>query len=498
MQKSFTLSSATVKSLFFLALLLVTLSSYAQTQKGGDINGSALNDGLGNSVSMPNANTIAVGAPTELGTQAPGSVKIYTWSGSAWVQKGSTLTGEAIGDRFGWKVSMPDVNTIAVGGVTNSGAAQYAGHARIFSWNGSAWVQKGADIDGLNTYDFFGASISMPDANTVAIGSQNNSNANADFAGHVRIYTWNGSSWVQKGTAIEGASDYDLLGSAVSMPDANTVGVGAPGDFTQGAQNGFAAVYTWSGSAWVQKGINIAGQSSESNGGYSVDMPDANNIAVGAIGYDANGTEAGQVRVFGWSGTAWVQRGADILGEAAGDHMGYSVSMPDANTLAVSAAQNDNNGTDAGQVSVYTWNGLGWVLKGTSIGGEAGGDNMGGAVSMPDANTIGIGAPKNDGGASDAGQARVYTFSSVGIQETLLSNISVYPNPTVEQVTIDLGQILNDVTVSVANTLGQEMSKQEFNTTARFTISINNEPGVYYVTVTSGSSALARTKVLKQ
>ena len=102
MQKNFTISAAAAKRLLFLALFFVTVGSRAQTQKGADINGSIVNDGLGNSVSMPNANTIAVGAPTELGTQAPGSVKIYTWSGSAWVQKGATLTGEAIGDRFGW------------------------------------------------------------------------------------------------------------------------------------------------------------------------------------------------------------------------------------------------------------------------------------------------------------------------------------------------------------------------------------------------------------
>ncbi len=498
MQKNFTLSSAAVKPLLFLALFFVTVSSRAQTQKGADINGSIVNDGLGNSVSMPNANTIAVGAPTELGTQSNGSVKIYSWSGNAWVQKGATLTGEAVGDRFGWKVSMPDVNTIAVGGITNSGAAEYAGHARIFNWNGSAWVQKGADIDGENIYDFFGASISMPDANTVAIGSQNHSSVNADYGGHVRIYTWNGSAWVQKGTAIEGANESDLLGSAVSMPDANTVGVGAPGDFTAVSTNGYGAVFTWSGSAWVQKGTNIAGEADEDNEGYSVDMPDANTIAVGAIGNDGGGADAGQVRVFTWSGSAWVKKGGDILGSAAGDRMGYSVSMPDANTLAVGAAETDGNGMDAGQVRVYTWNGSAWVLKGTNINGEASGDNMGGAVSMPDANTVGTGAPKNDGGASNAGQARVYTYGTVGINETLLSNVSVYPNPTAENVTIDLGQTFNDVTVILTNTLGQEVSKQELNTTPKFTISINDEAGIYFITVTSGNSALVRTKVLKQ
>lgn len=497
MQKSFTLSSAAVKPLFFLILLLATLTGRAQTQKGADLNGSIVNDGFGNSVSMPNANTIAVGAPTELGTVATGSVKIYTWNGTAWVQKGATLTGEAIGDRFGWKVSMPDVNTIAVGAITNSGAAQYAGHARIFNWNGTAWVQKGADIDGENIYDFFGASISMPDANTVAIGSQNHSTPNTDYAGHVKIYAWNGTTWVQKGTAISGVNESDLLGSAVSMPDANTVGMGAPGDFTAVNTEGYASVFMWNGTGWVPKGVNIAGEANEDNEGYSVSMPDANTIATGAIGNDDGGTDAGQVRVFTWNGSAWVQKGADIQGSAADDRMGYSVSMPDANTLAVGAGTCDGNGTDAGQVRVYTWSGTAWTLKGSDINGEAAGDNMGGAVSMPDANTVGIGAPKNDGGASNAGQARVYTYGTVGISRPLLTNVSVYPNPMAEQVTVNLGQTFTDVTVSVTNAMGQEVSTQQLSTASVFTLPVTGRPGIYFLTLTSGNTPLARTKVLK-
>lgn len=50
----------------------------------------------------------------------------------------------------------------------------------------------------------------------------------------------------------------------------------------------------------------------------------------------------------------WVQRGFDVDGEAAGDWSGYSVSMPDANTVAVGATYNDGNGTYSGHVRVFT------------------------------------------------------------------------------------------------------------------------------------------------
>ncbi|RMG81935.1 MAG: hypothetical protein D6707_03915, partial [Bacteroidetes bacterium] len=77
------------------------------------------------------------------------------------------------------------------------------------------------------------------------------------------------------------------------------------------------------------------------------------------------------------SGECQVQKGNDIEGMATDDSFGYSVSMPDANTIAIGAPWNDGNGTDAGHVRVYTWNGSNWVQKGTDINGEAANDLSG-------------------------------------------------------------------------------------------------------------------------
>ena len=63
------------------------------------------------------------------------------------------------------------------------------------------------------------------------------------------------------------------------------------------------------------------------------------------------------------SSNAQIQKGADIDGEAAGDQSGSSVSMPDANTLAIGAPFNNGNGTSAGHVRVYNWSGTAWVKK---------------------------------------------------------------------------------------------------------------------------------------
>jgi hypothetical protein len=147
-------------------------------------------------------------------------------SAQSWNQRGSDIDGEAAGDQSGRSVSMPDANTMAIGASANDGSASDAGHVRVYAWNGSAWVQKGADIDGEAAEDLSGQAVSMPDSNTVAIGSGSNDGSGTD-EGHVRVYTWNGSAWVQKGSDIDGEAHTDFSGQAVSMPDSNTVAIGA-------------------------------------------------------------------------------------------------------------------------------------------------------------------------------------------------------------------------------------------------------------------------------
>ncbi len=375
---------------------------------GMDIDGEAANDWSGRSVSMPNANTVAIGAYRNdgNGTDA-GHVRIYTWNGTAWTQKGADIDGEATNDWSGHSVSMPDANTVAIGAPFNDGNGGDAGHVRIYTWNGTAWTQKGGDIDGEAANDQSGFSVSMPDANTVAIGAPFN-DGNGANAGHVRIYTWNGTTWIQKGTDIDGEAANDRSGFSISMPDANTVAIGARLNNGNGTDAGHVRVYTWSGTAWVQKGADIDGEAVNDYSGYSVSMPEANTVAIGARYNDGNGSNAGHVRIYTWNGTAWVQKGADIDGEAVNDNSGYSVSMPDANTVAIGAINNDGNGTDAGHARIYTWNGTAWTQKGPDIDGETAFDYSGASVSMPDANTVAIGAHWNDGNGTKAGHVSIY------------------------------------------------------------------------------------------
>ena len=162
-------------------------------------------------------------------------------------------------------------------------------------------------------------------------------------------------------------------------------------------------------------GQDLDGEAAVDYFGLSVALSaDGSRLAAGARTNDASGTNAGHVRVFDWNaGTgAWVQVGADIDGEAAGDWFGASVSLSaDGSRLAAGGYLNDGDGTDVGHVRVFDWSGSAWVQVGADLDGEAAGDEFGQSVSLSaDGSRLAAGGTYwgNDGDGTDAGRVRVF------------------------------------------------------------------------------------------
>ena len=468
--------------LFLIAVLIVpAMHIHAQAIKGSAIQGVNAGDRAGCSVSMPDAQTLAVGAYFFDGNATDaGHVRVYMWNGASWLLKGNPITGEGANDRCGNAVSMPDANTLAVGALFNDGIGTDAGHVRIFTWSGANWIQKGADIDGESDSSHSGNAISMPDAQTIAIGAYANNGINGKASGRVRVFTWNGNSWIQKGTDIDGEAAGDFSGNAVSMPDANTVAVGAIQHDGAGENSGKVQVWMWNGNNWVQKGEDVDGLAAGDMSGWSVHMPDANTLAIGAPYHDSTGTDAGVVRVMEWNGTSWVQKGDRVYGKSAGDRMGWTVRMPVADVLAVGASGADAGGLDAGQVTLFEWNGNGWVQKGSDINGTTAGDRSGWSISMPDRNNIAIGAPFHATHGTEAGHARVYSFTSSSVQAKHMEpHVRVYPNPGNGTVTLFFDERFDTTNVVLRNMSGKEVGRYAINECCQVQLPLMLTPGMY-------------------
>ena len=74
--------------------------------------------------------------------------------------------------------------------------------------------------------------------------------------------------------------------------------------------------------SFLQIGMDIDGEEADDESGFSVSMSaDGSRVAIGAIRNDGNGSNSGHTRLYEWDGVSWVQLGADIDGEAAGDNL---------------------------------------------------------------------------------------------------------------------------------------------------------------------------------
>ena len=139
-----------------------------------------------------NGNTLAIGSPwISAGANSTGQLRVYDWIGSSWVQRGSDLDGDTDGQRFfGGAVSLSgDGNSLIIGSGYPSNLQ--TGRAKIFDWNGSAWVQRGNNINGEASSDISGLGVDMSgDKSTIAVGAPRNDGANGVDSGHVRVYDW--------------------------------------------------------------------------------------------------------------------------------------------------------------------------------------------------------------------------------------------------------------------------------------------------------------------
>ena len=316
-------------------------------------------DRSGNSVSLSSDGTIvAIGSFLNDGNGIDsGHTRIYSWGGSSWSQLGGDINGEAVGDFSGSSVSLSsDGAIVAIGARRNDGNGTWSGHTRIYSWDGSSWSQLGGDLNGEGAYDQSGYSVSLSsDGTVVAIGANGNV-GNGVNSGHTRIYSWDGTSWSQLGGDIDGEAEHDQSGNSVSLSsDGTMVAIGAR---YNGDYSGHTRIYSWDGSIWSQLGEDIDGEAADNASGYSVSLSsDGTVVAIGASGDSTNGTWSGHTRIYAWDGSDWNQIGSDIDGEAASDGSGCSVSLSsDGTVVAIGAFMNDGNGDYSGHTRIYSIN----------------------------------------------------------------------------------------------------------------------------------------------
>jgi hypothetical protein len=111
----------------------------------------------------------------------------------------------------------------------------------------------------------------------------------------------------------------------------------------------------YSGGSWSLVGSILYGEAVNDSFGISVSLSsDGTRLSVGSGENDAGGSNAGHVRTFDWSGSAWNQVGLDIDGDVVDEFSGNTVSLSGDGTQLAIGAYGSN--ADSGKVKVLNYN----------------------------------------------------------------------------------------------------------------------------------------------
>lgn len=490
-----------MKKLLFICLFPTI--SFAQSQIGDALTGEASFDQSGKGVSLSaDGSIVAIGAHKNGGNgNNSGHVRVFQNEGGVWSQIGADIDGEAAFDESGWSVSLSDDgNVVAIGAIYNGDNGYNSGHVRIYENEGGTWTQVGEDLDGAAPYDESGYSLSLSaDGSVVAIGAPlYDESVEAYNVGMVRVYENVGGSWTQAGADILGLVDGDRCGWSVSLSaDGSVVAVGAPNSDENGTNAGSVRVFENNAGTWTQVGATLVGEAAEDQSGNSVSLSaDGSVVAIGAFRNGGNGDRAGHVRVYENNAGTWTQVGSDIDGEAAEDRSGWSVALSDDGTVvAIGAYQNNNNGNNAGQVRVFKNTGGSWFQAGSALEGEAADDLFGSSVALSaDGTVVACGAPQNSSSGFYSGQVRVYDVSGVLASDAhVKAGFTVYPNPSTDFVTVQLDEGLLLQRVHVYTTTGQRVK-----TAHQAVVSLSGlARGPYLLQVVTNQGQATRTVIVE-
>ncbi len=342
-------------------------------------------DGLGGDVAISSdGKTIVAGAS---GDDKKGSVYVYSWTGSDWIQTKLTVSDGADWDYFGGEVAISsDGNTIVIGASGDDDNGDSSGAAYVFCQTGSDWIQtkKLTAANGAKM-DRFGWSVTISsNGSTIVVGAYGGSSA--------YVFSRAGSDWNQ--TAEFKSTEGEVFGCSVAISsDSSTIVVGAEFGKNNGSPGGSAYVFSRAGSDWNQTAKLAAADGARgASFGYRVAVSsDGNTVVAGAYG-------ARSAYVFNRAGSDWNQAAKLMpIGETAGGMFGASVAVSsEGSTIAVGAY---------GGSSAYVFSRADgdWIQtkKLTAAGGAFGGSEE---ISS-DGNTIIVGAS-----GDNSGQGAAYLF----------------------------------------------------------------------------------------
>lgn len=281
---------------------------------------------------------------------------VFEFKDDSWVERAKLQPpARGGGDRFGDSVAIDD-DLIVVGAYLDGENGNGAGAAYVYRFDGKQWLQEAKLLETKTPApgDHFGYDVDVR-GDIIVVSVDGDDDAGQD-AGAVDIFRFDSSGWVNEfRLQPPDLSPGDAFGVSVAI-DADTIGVGAPGNDDAAPHGGAVYVYQFNGKAWVQD-TKLLGTDTGAGFGAALDL-NGGSMLGGTSGHDGPcGIRSGGAYLFAHDGSAWGQQAKLLpLGGAAEDRFGYSVAT-DGETYLVGAigahAQADPPELGSGAVSFF-------------------------------------------------------------------------------------------------------------------------------------------------
>ena len=302
---------------------------------------------FGRSVSIDGDYAI-VGATGDNST--PGAAYVFKRIGGGWSQLAKlTASDGAVGDNFGWSVSIDGDRAVVGAHFDDNENGADAGSAYCYEGPGGGWADmtemfKVRAPDGIGS-DQLGFSVSISGDYIIAGASFQDAVIYQPDCGAAYVFNRDPDTGIwayQDKLTASDASAGDALGYSVAI-DGNYAIVGAIGDDEPGGQEGSAYVFKRSGTSWTEQARLLASDKAPNDRfGWTVGIS-GDYAVIGAPFKDANGVGY----IFRRSGTTWTElvrlSGSDGV---ASDMFGTSVAIDSDAGWAIAGASNKNTGAD--------------------------------------------------------------------------------------------------------------------------------------------------------
>eukprot|EP00980_Cylindrotheca_fusiformis_P015011 scaffold4127_cov126-Cylindrotheca_fusiformis.AAC.7 len=305
--------------------------------------GIAAYDYFGSAVSLSgNGQRVAIGTRNDGGEDndvaSSGSVSIYEMSMGTWGEPLQVIHGENAADRSGSSVALSkDGKMLAIGAPDNDDNGNLSGQVRIYRWDGgtSSFKPIGGAIVGDAGTEYFGYSVALSeDGSVLAVGATGATNVGGESnAGKVRVFYWDDSNWVPRGSRLFGNAETNAFGYSVDLSDDGSI-------LAVGAKYGnYAKVFLWKESnndndPWLQIGDTLEGNSNSF--GTSVSL--SSEVTILAVGSDE---------------TVCTYKLVDNEWEEQGELPGSHVSLSSNGKAFAVGAPNGGDGVNEGTVALY-------------------------------------------------------------------------------------------------------------------------------------------------